>query len=108
MTSISFIRIHDTYRFECVGHTEYASAGKDILCSAVSVLCYTLGAYLEKLYEQGAITDFESDMREGFVCMSFSFTDSADEKCCSEAIGAILCGFCLLSESFPDHITADM
>ena len=42
MTKITFDTYYDTYLFECIGHTEYATAGQDILCSAVSILCYTL------------------------------------------------------------------
>lgn len=108
MTSVSFARVHDTYCFECQGHTGYAALGRDILCSAVSALCYTLGAYIEKLYVEGGVTDYTSDFYPGSVHISFTFTDSADDRSCLEAINAILHGFCLLSESFPDHISADM
>ena len=46
MTDVSFVKYRDTYIFQCSGHTGYAAAGEDILCSAVSVLCYTLREYL--------------------------------------------------------------
>jgi len=108
MTNVSFDRIHDTYIFECCGHTGYSVAGRDILCSAVSVLCYTLRAYLEKLSDEGLLSDFISDFSEGNALMRFEYGDLADGARISEAVGAILSGFLLLEESFPDYITADI
>ncbi len=53
MTCITFTRHRDRYLFECEGHTGYSKRGCDILCSAVSCLCYTLDAYLQGAYEDG-------------------------------------------------------
>ena len=108
MTNVSFLSLHDSYYFECSGHAEYASAGRDILCSAVSILCYTLGSYTEKLYNEGVLNDYRSDFSDGQVRISFCFADGADERAHLEAINAILCGFELLSESFPDYVLTDM
>lgn len=108
MTRISFENYRDTYIFECCGHTGYASAGRDILCSAVSVLCYTLASYLEKQKSEGALTSFLSDFSEGYARMSFDISDTADERSITEAVRAILFGFALLEESFPDHIDTDI
>lgn len=108
MTSVTFDRIYDTYIFECSGHTGYSVCGKDILCSAVSILCYTLRTYLEGLFDEGIICDFLSDFSAGSAIIRYSFSDGADEIRVCEAVNAILSGFSLLEENFPDYISADI
>lgn len=109
MTSISYLTYHDTYIFECSGHTGYADAGKDILCSAVSTLCYTLDAYLQNARERGDIARYISDFSDGNVRIEFECADICREReeAILEAADAILGGFRLLWESFPDHISID-
>ncbi|MBQ4066776.1 MAG: ribosomal-processing cysteine protease Prp [Clostridia bacterium] len=108
MTEICFEKYRETFIFSCRGHTEYASAGRDILCSAVSALCYTLAAYLEKKYCSGDIENYRSDMESGSVTLTYELSDCADESAVTEAVTAILAGFSLLAESFPDYIYADL
>ena len=106
MTKISFDTYYDTYLFECVGHTEYASAGQDILCSAVSILCYTLRALLREAYEEGKIERYREDFSAGYVRMAFELPD--DNALILDNTMAILRGFQLLEEAFPDFIEADI
>ena len=108
MTTVSFNRIHDTYLFECTGHTGYSSCGRDILCSAVSILCYTMRSYLEGLFEEGIIRNYLSDFSSGSVLIRYELSDGADERSVEEAVKAILSGFSLLEENFPDFVTADV
>lgn len=75
MTRISFDTYYDTYLFECTGHTEYASAGQDILCSAVSILCYTLRALLRDAYEEGKIDQYREDFSAGYARIDFELLD---------------------------------
>lgn len=108
MTQITFTKYYDTYIFECKGHTGYASCGQDILCSAVSCLCYTLERYLTGAREKGLIESLRSDFEDGSVFISFEYADTAFPFFAEEAVRAIMDGFVLLSESFPDHISADI
>lgn len=108
MTTVTFNKIYDTYLFECTGHTGYSVAGKDILCSAVSILCYTLRSYLEGLYSEGVLYNFISDFSDGSALIRYELSDGADEEKVFEAVKAILCGFTLLEESFPDYICASL
>lgn len=108
MTSVTFDKLHDTYIFECSGHTGYSVCGKDILCSAVSILCYTLRSYLEGLFDEGILCNFLSEFSDGSALIRFEFTDGADENKILEATRAILQGFSLLEENFPDFVTADV
>ena len=106
MTMISFDTYYDTYLFECVGHTEYTTAGQDILCSAVSIFCYTLRALLRDEYEEGKIYRYREDFSAGYVRMDFELPD--DSAPILDNIMAILRGFLLLEEAFPDYIQADI
>lgn len=106
MTKISFDTYYDSYLFECVGHTEYASAGHDILCSAISILCYTLRALLRDAYEEGKIDRYREDFSAGYVRMDFELPD--DCAPILDNVMAILRGFQLLEEAFPDFVEADI
>lgn len=108
MTHVSYESYHDLHIFECVGHTGYSSLGTDILCSAISCLCYTLDAYLQKGYDEGSITNFVSDFSDGYVRLQFEYCDKYDSQRCDEAINAVLSGFTLLEQSYPDYIDTDL
>lgn len=108
MTHVTYSDYRDTQEFECVGHTGYAPLGADILCSAVSCLCYTLDAYLSKAYDEGKIKSYSSDFRDGSVNVRFEYSEEYDSAAIREAVGAILYGFVLLEESFPEYIDADV
>ena len=107
MTKISFCNYNGKYIFECMGHTEYASYGKDVLCSAISVLCYTLGAYLSRASTEGKICSYQSSFAPGEVHLSFELCDSYPHNIALHVVNAILDGFALLEESFPDYIKAE-
>ena len=108
MTCVSFTSYREAQLFECVGHTGYGAAGGDILCSAVSCLCYTLDAYLKGAYERGLIKNYISDFSPGLVQMRFEYNEEKESLLTKEGIYAVLCGFRLLCESFPDYIDADI
>ena len=104
MTKIAYETYYDTHLIECVGHTEY-TVGADILCSAVSALCYTIREYLTEAEKDGKIAGLQVSLEKGFFAASFRLTE--DSACC-EGISAILCGFKMLESAFPDHISLDM
>lgn len=108
MTEITFTNYHDTYILSCTGHTGFSTVGPDILCSAVSCLCYTFDAYIQNLYDRGDTSFYQSQFNDGSVRIEFILSDTADKKPAMEAVGAILSGFKLLWENFPDHITLDV
>ncbi len=103
MTRITFESYNDTFYLDCVGHAEYARAGGDILCSAVSMLCYTLDNYLEKVYIRGDVAAYKKDFRDG--CVHMEFRIEREKEKIMETVMAFLEGFSLLEESFPDHVS---
>ena len=108
MTTVTFVKYGGKYIFECTGHAEYASYGRDILCSALSVLCYTLDSYLRRASGEGKICSYCSRFEPGNVHLSFEVCDTYPNNIALQVVEAILDGFVLLEESFPDHIRADV
>lgn len=108
MTSITFVKYNGEYIFECRGHTEYSSLGNDILCSAVSILCYTLDEYLRRAQLEGKICSYRSNFAPGQALISFELCDTYPHNIALQVVEAIIDGFVLLEESFPDHIKADV
>lgn len=103
MTQITYDRHYDKHVLVCAGHTEY-SPGSDILCSAVSTLCYCAKAYFEKAYAEGAVTDLKVALDKGFFALSF---ECEENSYALEVLKAVIEGFDILSEQFPDHISLD-
>ena len=104
MTKIAYETYYDTHIIECVGHTEY-TPGADILCSAVSALCYALREYLTEAEKAGKVMGVQISLEKGFFAASFRLTENSDV---GEGISAILCGFKVLEGAFPDHISLDI
>lgn len=106
MTEISFDLCGDTFIFECTGHTGFDARGSDILCSAVSVLCYTLEDYLLNMEQCGRITRLVRDFRDGSVFIEFVCA-SDDDVPLLQAVDAVMGGFRILADSYPEHIKTD-
>lgn len=104
MTKIAYETYYDTHLIECVGHTEY-TAGADILCSAVSALCYALREYLTEAEKDGKIMGLQVHLEKGLFTASFRM---GGDSGVSEGVSAILCGFKVLEGAFPDHVMVDM
>lgn len=107
MTYVTLERYYDTYIFRCVGHSGFSSTGGDMVCSAVSVLCYTLDDYLTRASLEGRIRDYTKDFSSGNVSMEFQPVNESDTGVI-EGMEAILGGFALLSESFPEYVNAEL
>ncbi|MCR5356077.1 MAG: ribosomal-processing cysteine protease Prp [Lachnospiraceae bacterium] len=61
------------YSFSCEGHAEYEDAGKDIVCSAVSMLVINTANSIEKLTENAV-----EGSDKGSI--TWRFKESPDEK----------------------------
>ena len=60
-----------TYRaFEFYGHAGYARQGKDIVCSALSILAYTTVEAIENIVGEDIVVD--SDEKSGLIRCTFS------------------------------------
>ena len=54
------------------------------------------------------LCNFISEFSDGSALIRFELSDGADEGKVLEAVKAVLTGFSLLEENFPDFVTADV
>ena len=79
--------------FECSGHAGYARRGKDIICSAISMLTYNCANSVMSLTDSPIVTE-END---GFI--SWKFTGEVDEKA-SLLMDSLLIGLMSIMEDY--------
>ena len=53
MVKVKFEQIGNTLSLSLVGHSGYADIGKDIVCSACSILAYTVAQFVKEADESG-------------------------------------------------------
>lgn len=82
------------------GHAGYAPIGKDIICSAVSSVVYTLKIALEKADENKKALLLKCELNEGKALIVFEPL-SAETKA---VVNALIDGLKALSDSYPDYI----
>lgn len=93
MTTVTYFDSKDEISIEVEGHCGYDVEGEDIVCSAISMLAQTLLAYLKVDTET-----MKYSLRSGYVWMWAKGNDV------QQALNVIMCGYYLLSESYPEHI----
>ena len=93
------IRESGSFReIEAKGHAGYAPEGQDIVCSAFSMLIYTLLSYLDKNPDK--IRVYKNRVSSGNICIGFNALHNDVDV----AFECIINGILLLSEQYPDNI----
>lgn len=100
MTTITYKKVQDIYRLSVNGHANYAEEGKDIVCSAVSILSFAAINYLEKAEEVGEADIYEIMVRDGNVDIVFKPNNEA----ILEGIQSVLEGYKLLAKNYPKNV----
>jgi len=85
------------YSINAEGHAGYAEAGKDIVCSAVSVMLYTLTNFLEYIGADELDAHDEEDFH--VECKAF-YHDEAVHT----AFRMTVFGLQLLADCYPDNV----
>ena len=85
----------ETLAIRVEGHAGYAEKGKDIVCSAVSILLYTYASELLRLGILPQIRDEEN---------SYDIRPEADMEKAKPAFETILSGLRLLSEVYKKNV----
>jgi len=75
------------------GHSQFADAGKDIVCAATSMLSYTLANNL--------IADYGADVKVGDGTMVIDVRGGRNVRC---IIDAIMVGYDMLAKSYPTNV----
>ncbi len=87
------------------GHAGYGSYGHDLVCAALSVLCYTAEEALTKQWELTCPTVDRSDGEYRISCQP---EDEASAGLCRAVMDTVFTGFRLLEEHYPEYVCADI
>ena len=86
------------------GHADSAEKGRDLVCAAVSILAYTLGAFVLGMKEAKAAECVCVDLLSGDTAISCTpCKDEEDDV--TTGFDAICRGFALLAENYPRSVT---
>ena len=102
MIHIKYDTVRLTVKVE--GHAGVAPQGKDIVCSAVSILTYTLAKAIEGMYNRDELNEIlkinlESGNAEISISPRFAFRKDA------RLIFDTICdGYELVAEDYPQHV----
>lgn len=102
MTSINISRSGSRYDIRIEGHADY-NPGLDIVCSAVSMLSFTLMQALRNEDEDGNMALCDIRYSSGDVHISVTPVDGCCERIMT-IIDTITIGFELLSNQYPENV----
>ena len=91
------------YRLSVEGHSGYAEPGKDIICSAASILAYTLAQNLMFAKEDGYIQDLQANLEQGNAEISCKPVAGREEEV-QCIFSVVRTGFLLLGTNYPKFI----
>ena len=105
MTTVSFSSFQNCLSFTVTGHAEYAESGKDIVCSAVSILAYTLAEYLLQKSEEGIIPEPDIEIQDGEISIKCEARNEEEYKFIKDKFEIVESGYNLLHETYPKHVS---
>lgn len=85
------------------GHAGSAEYGSDLVCAALSVLCYTVEEALEQEWE---ITVPTVDRADGEIRISCQCEEEWSERCRC-IMDTAFTGFRILAEHYPEYVSAE-
>lgn len=99
MTKITIKRNKNGHKIICNGHA-YEAHGADgnLVCAAVSTIAQTIAYYLYNNSDKAQISDIT--IKDGF----FSANYTTDRKDIKNGVEAVLSGFLLINDSYPDIV----
>lgn len=103
MTTITVSEDQNSTRIEIKGHAMYANYGADIVCSAESILSYTLMQTLKDEYEDGNLEAMYIDEGDGYINLTYEPVSYRKEYM-QGVTDSIMNGFSLLEHTYPDHV----
>lgn len=90
--------------FRLSGHAMGGKKGQDIICSAASVLCYTLAQSMEFMFEEGELQKKPHIcLKEGDAFVAVK-PKTANYNKCLHAFFIIQVGYLLLAGSYPENV----
>lgn len=103
MTAIDILK-GDTLTITIRGHAEYAEKGSDIVCSAVSILAYTLAEHLAVMYDGGLLEKKPIvQMNDGDMKIECKPTEEALHYI-TNTYAFVGLGFAIIANTYPECV----
>ena len=102
MTHINYHR--DSHIVTATGHAGFAPVGQDIVCSAISILLYTLAADIGEGVEAGMVQRQDVQLNPGESAVS-CVPHSAFKVPVTWMFDAVCSGFTLLAQQYPEFVS---
>ncbi len=103
MTKVFYREYYDRFLLVVEGHSGFGEKGSDIVCSAASILAYTLLNMLKDEECDKRLILRREVINDGYFCVEvepFSFSKQRTKG----IIETIIMGFALLNEEYPENI----
>lgn len=102
MIVIRYDRAHNLVTLR--GHAGAGVMGQDIICAAVSALCYTLAANVRALKKEGAVRETVIKLSPGKAMIGC--TPAKGREAQVQIVFTTLClGLTTLAEGYPEYVT---
>ncbi len=103
MTKVFYREYYDKLLLIAEGHSDFDESGRDIVCSAVSILVYTLSEMLKEEESDKRLKINKEIINDGYFHVEVEPFDYSKSRV--EAIfETIMLGFTLLSEEYPQNV----
>jgi uncharacterized protein YsxB (DUF464 family) len=92
------------HKISVKGHARSGEPGKDLICSAVSILVHTMAHNLLVYEKAGACTDVSVRVEKGDAEFSFSIVKEHEDYV-ETSLASVATGFFLLADDYPEFVT---
>lgn len=99
MTNIEIREKDGRFELKVEGHSGYASRGSDIVCSAISILCFTLLNEIMEKDEKALKMRYQQ--KDGYFYLSFS---NRHDECLKAVFYAVCNGLQMVAEQYPKFV----
>ena len=106
MTKVFYREYYDHYLLIIEGHASFSEKGTDIVCSAVSILVYTLLNILKDEESDKRLAIRREIVRDGYFCVEVEPFDFSKNRT-KGIIDTIIMGLALLNQEYPENVTLE-
>ncbi|MBQ4103473.1 MAG: ribosomal-processing cysteine protease Prp [Clostridia bacterium] len=103
MTTVFYREYYDRYLLIVEGHASFSEKGKDIVCSAVSILVYTLLNMLKDEESDKRLKLKREIVRDGYLCVEIEPFDFSKNRT-KGIIDTVVMGLALLNQEYPENV----
>ncbi len=103
MTKVYYREYYDKYLLIVEGHSGFNKNGDDIICSAISILVYTLLNMLKDEESDKRLKLRREVINDGYFCVEVEPFDFSKQRT-KGIIDTVIMGLSLLNEEYPEFV----